>query len=406
MEEVRTKFCSKCKIEKVINEFHKNRTMKDGTACVCKLCRSISRKEITRKRNIGKTLKKEQLEQLKLDKYKKGIKECYVCGQEKSLDSFNKDKAKYDGLSYRCKLCAHKHYTSEEAKQVLKKRQEKWQNSKEAKRIVKICSVCDEEKKINAFSKSKNNKDGLMSRCKLCEKQYNQSDQAKTALKKRQEDWSNSKESKKTTKICGQCNEEKDLSEFYKDKSTKTGFSSQCKSCSQGYAQSEKCKLTRKKRQETWLNSGEGKKVSKICHTCGCDQKLDKFDKDRSKRDGLATKCKQCAKEHNQSEEGQAATARAWHKRRAHIENTENTLTAQEWSDILEEQNNACNMCGREFSDDLKSTKDHKIPVSRGGGLTRENVQALCRSCNSSKGTKTPEEVSMRQEAKGTNVEY
>jgi 5-methylcytosine-specific restriction endonuclease McrA len=36
----------------------------------------------------------------------------------------------------------------------------------------------------------------------------------------------------------------------------------------------------------------------------------------------------------------------------------------------------------------LLATQDHIIPVSRGGGLTFENIQALCKSCNSSKNAK------------------
>lgn len=32
---------------------------------------------------------------------------------------------------------------------------------------------------------------------------------------------------------------------------------------------------------------------------------------------------------------------------------------------------------------------DHKHPVSRGGNNNRDNLQTLCRSCNSKKGTKT-----------------
>lgn len=32
--------------------------------------------------------------------------------------------------------------------------------------------------------------------------------------------------------------------------------------------------------------------------------------------------------------------------------------------------------------------QDHILPVSKGGGLTQDNVQALCRSCNASKSDK------------------
>lgn len=37
----------------------------------------------------------------------------------------------------------------------------------------------------------------------------------------------------------------------------------------------------------------------KICKTCGCNKDLDKFFKDKSKYDGLSSKCKDCIKSYN-----------------------------------------------------------------------------------------------------------
>lgn len=91
---------------------------------------------------------------------------------------------------------------------------------------------------------------------------------------------------------------------------------------------------------------------------------------------------------YNKTPAGRASKARANNKRRTRIANTENTLTAAEWQDILDEQGSRCAMCGREFTNDDPPTRDHIIPVVRGGGLTRENVQALHRSCNTRKGSK------------------
>lgn len=77
--------------------------------------------------------------------------------------------------------------------------------------------------------------------------------------------------------------------------------------------------------------------------------------------------------------------ARRAHRRRDAERKTRCDLKAREWKLILEQQDNRCKHCGREFSDDLKPTKDHIVPVSKGGGLTFDNTQALCLSCNTRK---------------------
>ena len=52
-----------------------------------------------------------------------------------------------------------------------------------------------------------------------------------------------------------------------------------------------------------------------------------------------------------------------------------------------------CRYCGQECSADL--TIDHIIPSSSGGPDTLENMVIACRSCNSKKGARTPEEANM-----------
>ncbi len=54
-----------------------------------------------------------------------------------------------------------------------------------------------------------------------------------------------------------------------------------------------------------------------------------------------------------------------------------------------------CLYCGRQFKDhDL--TRDHIVPISRGGRDTWTNTASCCKRCNSFKGAKTPEEAGMK----------
>lgn len=79
-----------------------------------------------------------------------------------------------------------------------------------------------------------------------------------------------------------------------------------------------------------------------------------------------------------------------YHRRQARIAKLPHTLTQEQWQEILEEYGHACAYCGR---GDVPLEQEHKVPVTRGGGYTRENIVPACVSCNRRKGTKTAEEL-------------
>lgn len=53
-----------------------------------------------------------------------------------------------------------------------------------------------------------------------------------------------------------------------------------------------------------------------------------------------------------------------------------------------------CMYCGRELPGHLL-TRDHLVPLSRGGADCWSNVVAACRGCNHAKGARTPDEAGM-----------
>ena len=74
-------------------------------------------------------------------------------------------------------------------------------------------------------------------------------------------------------------------------------------------------------------------------------------------------------------------------KRENAIRNTKRTdrLTNEAFERIIQAQNNRCLKCGKEFSEEERPTRDHVIPLSKGGKDTKENVCALCHRCNAHK---------------------
>lgn len=71
-------------------------------------------------------------------------------------------------------------------------------------------------------------------------------------------------------------------------------------------------------------------------------------------------------------------------KRRAIKASVDGFYTANEWMSLCDKYENKCLRC----KEVKPLTVDHVIPLSKGGSNWIENIQPLCRSCNSAKGTK------------------
>lgn len=90
-------------------------------------------------------------------------------------------------------------------------------------------------------------------------------------------------------------------------------------------------------------------------------------------------------RKYRQDPKGKIIRQRSQIKRQTRFKEIINTLTFQEWLDILEEYNYRCTYCNKEFTCESLPEKDHIIPISKGGNNTKENIVPACRSCNAKK---------------------
>lgn len=70
--------------------------------------------------------------------------------------------------------------------------------------------------------------------------------------------------------------------------------------------------------------------------------------------------------------------------RRARQKNAIGSYTVGEWELLKKQYGYKCPSCNK-IEPSIKLTRDHIIPLVKGGSNYIENIQPLCRSCNSSK---------------------
>ena len=121
---------------------------------------------------------------------------------------------------------------------------------------MKKCRTCNEEKEINStnFKKRKNSKDGHSNQCMKCElkesyERLNPNSERSIELRKLKEEKVFLLTQNK--KRCYKCDEVKDINSenFYKNKSSKDGFHSTCKSCYVKWQKDNRTNINKKEKQ-------------------------------------------------------------------------------------------------------------------------------------------------------------
>ena len=297
----------------------------------------------------------------------------------------------------------------------------------------KRCPKCKTVKPASGFYRSKYN--GLSSYCKVCEsaqrrKRYQLNREHEQAVNKvwmaeHRLQWNasvrNLREKKKGARLpvavearCSKCGITKPASEFGANPINNSGLTSWCRDCNSAwysqYYEINKERILLQNRLNELENPDKARERKKKWRDDNPDavQEMQRryYAQHRAReledhKKWVRANLERLALYNEQwraSPGGKVAVARANHKRRMSVLASPNTLTTDEWMRIVENQGGRCASCGLEFSDSMPATMDHIVPVSVGGGLVRDNVQALCGPCNSSKGAKT---IDFRQQLTG-----
>ena len=138
--------------------------------------------------------------------------------------------------------------------------------------------------------------------------------------------------------------------------------------------------------------------MTKICNVCGLEKKLTEFPKNGKFKDGSTryrADCKEC---YNISRKINKKKLSKFLNNIKHRTGEENGYSFKDWKDTVLYFRGECAYCGRKQSRSVKFTRDHVVPVSKGGLTVKRNIVPACERCNSSKSNDDMEEWYVKQE--------
>jgi 5-methylcytosine-specific restriction endonuclease McrA len=216
------------------------------------------------------------------------------------------------------------------------------------------------------------------------------------------------------SKKCKVCEEVKNESEFYKVPSNKDGLTSLCRACiskankakheadPEKYRQRvreykrknpDKVKQSREKYRELEVQrkrdkrreARAGREIKKMGRPYAHGRKLtwsEKYQRRLQRDPDLRTKNNEQVKKWRRDNLAQVSFYS--HRSRVIKKQAPGKFSFDEWKRLCDEFGNKCLACGKE-----ELTVDHIVPLIKGGTNYIHNIQPLCKSCNSSKNTKT-----------------
>lgn len=199
------------------------------------------------------------------------------------------------------------------------------------------------------------------------------------------------------TKRCNICKIDKPIDQFYRKKGAKDGLQSRCKDChriwwrSYGYQYEQQRRQRDPEYNERWLAYKRSKDHEWREQNPDKAREHSQHTTNRRSTDpALRAKYTKYERERRQKRQRADPTfhehlmdlaKRGWHKRRAKLATTGGSYTRDEWRRLCTYYDHRCVCCGQK----RRLTVDHVIPLTKGGTSNINNLQPLCRSCNSKK---------------------
>lgn len=222
-------------------------------------------------------------------------------------------------------------------------------------------------------------------------------------------------------KVCCGCREWKPVSEFgianHNGKPHGDGYKSRCRPCANAQARAERVAKLEQYRQNArkylasrreqsneyqreWRNKNRDK-VRASLHAYKTANRAKILADARERRNANLEEHRARGRwRYHNNREKRLAYNRAYHKanrhkvvawtnaRRVRKKAAEGSHTEAEWQALKEQYNYTCLRCGRR-EPEITLTRDHVVPLTKGGSDWITNIQPLCAVCNSSKNNKT-----------------